>query len=364
MTRHRIPGNPDEAARKLLGFLMDQKRIQGAMVLAEVNPGKYACTLITDPALLDRAVPSVPLMPVNAGKMVSRLTMLEAAPGPIAVVLRPCELRALFELAKLEQARLDNLLLVSFTCGGVLPTKSMLDGVDIGLESYREALAAGGIPEGLRDTCRACERFVPEGADVTVAMVGNDGNGTTDVLAETERGGRFLDGWGDADEGELDAGVIEKLGKARAAGTADVLGRFVPEKMGLTGLVSVFGRCINCRACSKACPVCYCSACHFESADAKQDLVATRDDLDRRGGLRLPAGTVYYHVGRMIHVSLSCVGCGMCSDVCPVDIPVASVFTRLAGKSQEMFDYVAGRSADEAIPTSVFETEELEEVGA
>ena len=88
------------------------------------------------------------------------------------------------------------------------------------------------------------------------------------------------------------------------------------------------------------------------------------DELDQRGGLRLPVGTIYYHVGRMLHVSLSCVGCGMCSDACPVNIPVASIFTRLAGSVQGMFDYLAGRDAEEKIPTSTFEAEELKEVGA
>jgi len=362
VTRYRIAGTADDSVRRLLGFLMEKKGVQGAMVLAEVNPGKYAFTLITDSALLDRAAPLAPLMPVNAASMVSRLTMLSPAPGPIVVVLRPCELRALFELVKLEQAKLNNLLLVSFTCGGVLPTRSTSDGADFEPAAYRQALIAAEMPEGLRDTCRACERFVPAGADVTIAAVGSDG--ATDVLAETDKGGQFLDGWAEPEAGEPDRDAVDRLAQARVGAAPEVLARFAPEKMGLAGLVALFGRCINCRACSKACPVCYCSACHFDSADAKQDLSATRDELDRRGGLRLPAGTVHFHVGRMLHVSLSCVGCGMCSDACPMDIPVASVFTRLAGRVQGMFDYVAGRNAEEALPTSVFKTEELEEIGA
>lgn len=364
MKRFAVPGTPDEAVRKLLNFLMEQERVRGAFVLAETAPGRYAHTLITDRRLLDRAAPTVPLMPVNAGKMVSRLTMLEPAPEPIAVVLRPCELRALVELVKLEQARLDNLLLISFTCGGVVPTRTMRGEMAPVLEKYRETVQAGATWDGLRDTCRVCREFVPAGADITLALVGKDSSETTDVLAGTGKGEQLLDGLVPSSEGALDSSALERLGKERAGQEPAVFGRFAPETFGLDGLISVFGRCVNCHACSKACPVCYCNMCQFESADAAQQPNETVEELDRRGGLRLPVGTIYYHVGRMLHVSMTCVGCGMCSDACPVDIPVASIFTRLAGRVQGMFNYVAGKDVDEKIPTSTFEAEELKEIGA
>jgi len=231
-------------------------------------------------------------------------------------------------------------------------------------EKYRETVQAGATWDGLRDTCRICKEFVPAGADVTLALVGKDSRETTDMLAGTGKGEQFLDGLVPSSEGELDSGVLERLGKERVEQEPAVLGRFAPETFGLDGLISVFGRCVNCHACSKACPVCYCNMCQFESADAAQQPNETVEELDRRGGLRLPVGTIYYHVGRMLHVSMTCVGCGMCSDACPVDIPVASVFTRLAGRVQGMFDYVAGRDVDEKIPTSTFEMEELKEIGA
>ena len=33
-----------------------------------------------------------------------------------------------------------------------------------------------------------------------------------------------------------------------------------------------------------------------------------------------------FQLGRMSHMSLSCVSCGMCEDACPVDIPVGRIF--------------------------------------
>ena len=62
-------------------------------------------------------------------------------------------------------------------------------------------------------------------------------------------------------------------------------------------------------------------------------------------------------------MSFSCVGCGQCSDVCPVDIPVASVFKKTGEETAALFDYVPGRDSEESIPVMVFKEEEFEELG-
>ena len=80
------------------------------------------------------------------------------------------------------------------------------------------------------------------------------------------------------------------------------------------------------------------------------------------GGLRLPPETSLFHIGRMLHMSLSYVSCGACEDACPMSIPVAQVFSLVGNKNQEEFDYVPGRSLDEPLPLRVYEEEEFEEV--
>lgn len=363
MKRYSVAGSPDEAVRKLLRFLFENGRIKGAFVLTEITPGRYAYGLVTDVKLLDKAVPTVPVMPANAGKMVSRLTMLEPVSLPVAVVLRPCELRSLFELVKLEQARLENLLLVSFSCGGVLPTREVWQGLDTGLEKYHRAVKTGEVWEELRDTCRVCGNFVPQRADITLELIGSESRESTMMTAESEKGVQFIDGLVSPTDVEPDSEAVDKLKAARAEQEPDVFGQFEPEEFGMAGLLSVFGRCINCHACSKACPVCYCISCHFEARESEFSPMTLEAELNQRGGMRLPVGTVYYQVGRMLHVSMSCVGCGMCSDVCPVDIPVATVFARLAGKVQGVFEYVAGRDVEEKIPSTTFKIDELTEIG-
>ena len=66
-----------------------------------------------------------------------------------------------------------------------------------------------------------------------------------------------------------------------------------------------------------------------------------------------------FHVGRMTHMSLSCVSCGQCSDACPVSIPVADVFSFVADRTQSTFEYKAGLNATDPLPLRQFRKSEL-----
>ena len=83
--------------------------------------------------------------------------------------------------------------------------------------------------------------------------------------------------------------------------------------------------------------------------------------LRKRGGLRVPPGTILYQLGRLSHISISCVECGACDDVCPVDIPVSIIFKKVGGSVQKMFDYVPGKDVDEEIPLITFKKDEFTE---
>jgi formate dehydrogenase subunit beta len=364
LTSYRIPGSPDEALRSVLDHLMREGKVGGVFALTEVATGRYSYALVTDPGLLSKVCPTVPVMPANGGRLAALLTVPEPSEKPVAVVLRPCELRALVELTKLNRARLDDLLLISFTCSGVLPIRAVKDDFAAKRGKYVEEAAAGRVWDGLRDTCRACELFVPAGADITLAVAGNEQAAACLALANTRKGERFLAvSDGGPVEGELDAEALDALKKKRAELKVDIFGQLAPGQLGLAGLVRVFGRCINCHACSSACPVCYCSSCHFESADSEYEGGLSGSELDQRRALRLPFGTLYYQVGRLLHVGMSCVGCGMCSDACPVAIPVATLFARVAGKAQAMFGYIAGLELEETVPTMTYRADELAEMG-
>lgn len=347
----------------MLLFLLENKKVSSIFALSKVHNNNYAYTLITDKELLKNITPTFPLMPANAGKMISRLTMIEAVKSPVAVVLRPCELRALFELVKLEQAKLDNLLFISFTCGGVFPIKTKKDSVENALKNYWTNAKTGEDLQELRECCRICENFVPDNADIILQLAGKDIDNGTSVLMKTEKGAGFLNGMSEQfSEESLESTALDTIGEIRKEKKQKIFADLKTEDFGIEGLVNIFGRCINCHACSKVCPVCYCKLCYFESADNDAGPSIFEIELKKRSALRIPADTVLYHLGRMTHIGFTCVGCGMCSDVCPTNIPIATIFTKVSERVQKAFEYIPGKDLEEKVPVSVFEMKELEDV--
>jgi formate dehydrogenase subunit beta len=82
----------------------------------------------------------------------------------------------------------------------------------------------------------------------------------------------------------------------------------------------------------------------------------------RKGAVKMPTDTVFYHLTRLTHMSTACVGCGQCSNACPNDIPVAELFQLVAHRTQEAFAYQAGKSVAEPPPLSEFKEDEFQEV--
>ena len=120
--------------------------------------------------------------------------------------------------------------------------------------------------------------------------------------------------------------------------------------------------CINCYNCRVACPVCYCKECVFVTDTFRHNADQYMGWADTFGTLKMPTDTMFYHLTRMSHMSLFCVGCGQCTSACPNSIDLMPAFRTSAQKTQDRFEYQAGRSHDEKQPLTVFENDELVEV--
>jgi formate dehydrogenase subunit beta len=358
----KIQKSAEQGLLDFLRFLLENEKIGAVFVLRKTGEkGAFDYSLITDVRMLEDAIPLHPFMPVNAAQELSRFIPTHK---PVAAIVKPCELRAFVELVKRSQGTFDNYLLFSYTCGGAFRFETTVKGnTDKLLTGYWKAVVKGENFEGIRPTCQACEHFVPVNADVTVSMVGEDVDKECILFLHSERVKILAEGFGPGtSEGELASRTIDALREKRQA-EKNRLFEEIGTSKDLDGMIEIFGRCIGCHGCNRVCPICHCVLCDFESHLFDYEAAMVEKELLMRGGVRLPLDTVLYQLGRLNHMSFSCVGCGMCTEVCPASIPVSALFMRIGEQTAQLFDYVPGRDLDEPVPVTVYKEKELSTLG-
>jgi formate dehydrogenase subunit beta len=323
----------------------------------------FAYFLIRNEAILERAAPLSPIMPVQGARVISSITRRGKGKNKIAAIIRPCEARATIELAKLGQVDLENITVITMDCPGVMPLSDYFDDEGKGDKVFEDA-SQNWNSEPMRPVCRICDKFSSAGGeDLHIGTMGTKG-GSILLIPHSPKGEDALNGVGlslEEDVGDWEAGV-NKLTEDRKQKRNRSNEGLRSDIEGIGRLVETFSACINCHNCMRVCPICYCRQCHFDSDKMKFGFDDYLSRAEARGGLTVPTDTLLFHIGRMLHMSLSCVSCGMCEDACPMAIPVAQVFTLVGDRNQEEFDYVPGRSVDEPLPLTTFEEEEFLEV--
>ncbi len=362
----RIEEGLENAVVGWLKRALEAEVIDAVLIPVEVPAGdSYAYLLVSKPSVLDGARPLPPVMPIQGGRVLSRLTARGSGETRIAAVIRPCEARAAVELEKLEQVDLENLLLITLDCPGVMPLSDYLADPAAGATRFAEAAAAGDR-EPMRPTCQVCNHFsltdAPE-SDLHIGYFGVGGD-TAFLVPATRRGEEFLE----AMDASLDNGAggwkdhIADLTAAQTARHEESLAGLQERISRPAGLMDVLSSCINCHNCQRVCPVCYCRQCYFESPALKLDGDNYLARARRKGALRMAPDTLLFHLGRASHMILSCVSCGACEDACPMDIPVGQLFSLLADQAQSSFEYIAGARRHEPLPLVDFAFEEFRHV--
>jgi len=357
-----------EAIRTFLGSLLERKLVEALVVPLELpSRDNVVPAIVSSPDKLQLANPLAPVMPVNSARVVSAITVLSPSPRKLGVVLRSCELRALIELVKLKQASLENLLLIGIDCLGTYSVsdygkfiKETASPVADFLNKFRE----GKEDTHLRKACQVCEYPVPSNADLILGLVGVDF--TTGILLEaaTPEGKRIMAELG-LNEGTVKEreAAISRLVSQRIKNRDQLFEQIQKQTHGLKNLMATLAPCLNCHNCKTACPLCYCRECFFDSPVFEFEAEKYLGWAQRRGALRMPADTLLYHLTRLNHMVISCVGCGLCSEACPSDIPVYEIFRLVGCQVQKTFDYVPGRSLEEELPLTTFRETELTDIG-
>jgi formate dehydrogenase subunit beta len=352
-----------DGLKELLKILLENHKVKGVVSLRKTGEdGSISYGLVTNPDDIESTVPLFPLMPVNFGKQLSRLTLVEAPTEPIAVVLRPCELRAFVELVKRAQGSLDNILFISSTCGGVYPLQMAVEGnVEEHLPQYWKAVEQGELAPSTRLACQACEYFVPHTADIVLSLLSNKGiDKETMLFLNTEKGEDIVEGIaGKLAEGELANEAIEQIQSKRKAEKAKLSDEVELKNLGIDEITKTFSRCIGCRNCSAVCPACYCHVCFFQTETSEHERAYYERELEKKGCMSMHSDTILYHLVRLFHVSISCTACGQCSDVCPANIPLWAISLKTGEAVQRTFDYLPGKDIEDGLPLTTFVPEDF-----
>lgn len=365
-------GHFAECLSALTRDLMDRGVVDAVLVPARQPFGTAVMqTLITDPTHASRVDPLAPVAPVSSATQLSKLTR-KAAKERVAAFLRPCEVRALIELVKLRQASLDHVLLIGMDCHGRYGTR---DHANLLAHDERATLdflrsAANGQGTALSaetdivGACHICETPEADQVDIRLQVFGHNPEEALGLEGLTPAGEAALEALGlpAASPPAARAAAVQTLRAARKK-RREASRRDLAERVGtVQGLMEVISGCVNCYNCRSACPVCYCRECVFATDTFQHDSQQYFGWAAKRGSLRMPADTLFYHLTRMAHISTLCVGCGQCSSACPNDIPVSDLCGLVGEKTQGIFAYVPGRSVEEAQPLATFVEDELVQV--
>ena len=285
----------------------------------------------------------------------SRLTKLEAPSGRVGVVMRPCEIAAAIELDKLLQARLRDVVVIGVDCPGTISVQDHIDLVEAGKDPLVEV---GKDPSLLREACLTCDWTRVQHCDLLLGTFGQVGK---QVVAVSEDEG-LVGGLTEATKKALEARekAVEGIERIREEATRAVAKEVDADLQGPEAFARHFETCLVCHNCMEQCPVCYCNECFFESQTFRYEGDKMMLWARNRGGLDLPTDKSMFHLGRMAHMVATCVGCGMCSQACPVGINVARAFKYVGSQVQPVFEYKAGRSPEDPLPNATYMEDELE----
>lgn len=372
----------------LLKFALESKKVDAVVVVKAREGNRYdgIPVLITEPDKVLETAGSLHSASPNIARFITEY--LDGASNlKLAVVVKPCDARAIIELVKRTQINLDNLLLVGLNCTGTLPSakaKIMMQeifkvdpddvvGEDIednvltitlkdGSEKKEDLAKLEEQGYGRRDNCRRCEINIPVMADVACGKWGTSNRETTFIEVCSEKGSEFVQTAIDSGcitvEQPGDASIDARNKKDRAA---IELARQWQEKdfSGLEGMsgeerfgywFAQFGQCIKCYGCRDACPICYCKDCFLE---ADRGYITPGE---------IPPDVMFPMV-RVAHVMDSCVNCGQCEDVCTMDVPISLLVSLLNKKVGDIFKYEPGMDVADLPPMRSTTDEEVTQTG-
>jgi formate dehydrogenase subunit beta len=345
------------AVTSIFKYLLDEGLVDGVLA---ISPGDDIYdgvpTFITDSEDLISTAGSYHCAPTMVGNLIQKYF----SDKKIAVAVKPCDIRSIEELIKRHKINKDNIYTVGLNCGGTVspvtgrkmielyydidPDDVVSEEIDKG--QFIVELADGtekGVKihdleqegYGRRNNCQRCDVKIPRKANIACGNWGAE-DGWTFIEINDEKGQELIDG-------AKSAGILETKNPSEKAVEGRLKVEGIMKKMASKVQGAKYGdaedmdawkRCIGCYACRDICPICWC----YENCELNKPYF--KDEAN------IPPSPIAFQGVRLSHMSFSCVDCGQCDDVCPMDIPVSLIFDKLQKKYCDRTGYVAGVSDD------------------
>ncbi|GAB4432422.1 MAG: hypothetical protein OHK0040_02380 [bacterium] len=354
--------------KSLLKKALEEKIVDAILGLFWM-PSRDMLTLAlsSQPEEIDNMEIMAPVMPVQAARVISNIKFTESKVKVICVV-KPCELRASVELIKLKQIVPENLLFLSYDCGGAIGVDSFKDMMLSGKNPVGDLLQCNKVfidfttkTEETRFACTVCDKFIPKLCDLRLRSFGEK----LYLEALTHSGEEVLNLYQPTSEesvpDDYDQKVLSMI-EMRSEKRAKEKALFKREVNSIEAITKELSSCIRCHNCMTNCPLDYCKECIFKTPVFDHPVENYEIWLNRKGTIKLPTDTLLFHLTRLNHMSSSCVSCGCCESACPVGIKVSRIFMFLGEEVQKIFDYEPGRNLEEALPVATFREKELDKI--
>jgi formate dehydrogenase subunit beta len=243
----------------------------------------------------------------------------------IGFVAKACDLRSIVALVKERQAPRENLVLIGVPCTGMVDERKVReavggaelasfsdDGTTVTVRTSEGAEHRAERESVLQEACRCCQFPLPVGADITVEGPSR----------------------APADPGDGLVKDVEKLAPAER------WKRFSAE----------MSRCIRCYACRQACPTCYCRECFAEQNNpAWIGAGAERTDVS------------IFHLVRIFHQAGRCVECDACVRACPMGIDLRTWTKKIASDVRALYGFTPDFDPSTKPPLVTFKEDDAQE---
>ena len=341
------------AVTGILQYLLDNNIIDGVLTLKpEDDIYDGIPTIATTSEELLKTSGSLHCAPTMTADIISKYL----SDKKIGIAVKPCDAKAVNELIKRHRINPVNIYTIGLNCGGTISpitAREMLKlYYDIDPSSVvKEEIAKGkfiveledgsekavSIDEleengyGRRHNCQRCDLKVPRNADIACGNWGAE-DGWTFIEINSEKGAKIVN------QAKAEGYIEGKTPSEKAIGIRSKIENLMI-KMGEKEKTSLldedisigsdeWNRCIQCYACRDICPICWCNECELEKSYFENE------------NENCPPSAISFQGVRFSHMAFSCVNCGQCGDVCPMEIPVDKLFDKIQRKYKNRTGYI------------------------